>query len=263
MTRRCGPNVAAADNPGLCLGAQIAAYARQGRDKLTLVCAPEINTLGWWLEQLVAESLGKQGVGVVPVEGEELGGPETYGADRVFVHIGLPGADKGKVAEQLKSLAAAGHPIIRLEMTDRMDLGQEFFRWEVATAVAGHLLGVNPFDEPNVKESKDNTAALLQTFREDGALPDESPAVAQGALTLYGDCEGETVAEALRGFLKHVAPGDYVALMAYLPQDGAVQNRLHAIRHALAPPHERPPRWATARGSSTPRDNCTKAAPIL
>ena len=93
------------------------------------------------------------------------------------------------MAEQLKSLAAAGHPIIRLEMTDRMDLGQEFFRWEVATAVAGHLLGVNPFDEPNVKESKDNTAALLQTYREDGALPDESPAVAQGALTLYGDCE--------------------------------------------------------------------------
>ena len=233
MTRRCGPNVAAVDNPGFVLGAQIAAYARQGRDKLTLVCAPEINTLGWWLEQLVAESLGKQGVGVVPVEGEELCDPEMYGADRVFVHIGLPGADKGKVAEQLKSLAAAGHPIIRLEMTDRMDLGQEFFRWEVATAVAGHLLGVNPFDEPNVQESKDNTAALLQTYREDGALPDESPAVAKGALTLYGDCEGETVAEALRGFLNQVAPGDYVALMAYLPQDGAVHDRLHAIRHAL------------------------------
>ena len=233
MTRRCGPNVAAADNPGFVLGAQIAAYARQGRDKLTLVCASEINTLGWWLEQLVAESLGKQGVGVVPVEGEELCDPEMYGADRVFVHIGLPGADKGTVSEQLKSLAAAGHPVIRLEMTDRMDLGQEFFRWEVATAVAGHLLGVNPFDEPNVQESKDNSAALLQTYREDGALPDESPAVAQDALTLYGDCEGETVAEALHGFLNQVAPGDYVALMAYLPQDGAVHDRLHTIRHTL------------------------------
>ena len=124
MTRRCGPNVAAAANPGLVLGAQIAAYARQGRDKLTLVCAPEINTLGWWLEQLVAESLGKQGVGVVPVEGEELCDPKMYGADRVFVNIGLPGADKGTVSERLKSLAAAGHPVISLEMTDRRDLGK-------------------------------------------------------------------------------------------------------------------------------------------
>ena len=144
MAQRCGPEVAAADNPGLVLGAQLATYARQGRDKLTLLCAPEIATLGWWLEQLVAESLGKQGIGVVPVEGERVGEPEAYGKDRVFVHLALPGSNEGEEAERLQKLAALGHPVIRLELAERMDIAQEFFRWEAATAVAGHLLGVNP-----------------------------------------------------------------------------------------------------------------------
>ena len=113
MAQRCGPEVAAADNPGLVLGAQLATHARQGRDKLTLVCAPEIATLGWWLEQLVAESLGKQGIGVVPVEGERVGEPEAYGTDRVFVHLALPGSNEGEEAERLQRLAALGHPVVR------------------------------------------------------------------------------------------------------------------------------------------------------
>ena len=233
MAQRCGPEVAAADNPGLVLGAQLATHARQGRDKLTLVCAPEIATLGWWLEQLVAESLGKQGIGVVPVEGERVGEPEAYGTDRVFVHLALRGANEGEEAERLQKLAALGHPVIRLELAERMDIGQEFFRWEVATAVAGHLLGVNPFDEPNVQESKDNTTALLQTYQAEGALPAESPAVEEEFLSLFGECQGETVGEALPGFLNQVETGDYVVLMAYLPQESATQGRLNAIRHAV------------------------------
>ena len=233
MAQRCGPEVAAADNPGLVLGAQLATHARQGRDKLTLVCTLEIATLGWWLEQLVAESLGKQGIGVVPVEGERVGEPEAYGTDRVFVHLALPGPNEGEEAERLQKLAALGHPVIRLELAERMDIAQEFFRWEAATAVAGHLLGVNPFDEPNVQESKDNTTALLQTYQEEGALPAESPAVEEEILSLYGECQGETVGEALRGFLNQVKIGDYVVLMAYLPQDSATQGRLNAIRHAV------------------------------
>lgn len=233
MAERCGPDVAAADNPGLVLGAQLAAYAQQGRDKLTLVCAPEIATLGWWLEQLVAESLGKQGVGVVPVEGEEPGAPEAYANDRVFVHVTLANAAEGDAAERLRALAAAGQPVIRLELAAPLEMGQEFFRWEAATAVAGHLLGVNPFDEPNVQESKDNTAALLRVFEEEGALPAEAPRVASGPLSLYGDCPGASVGAALRGFLDGVRPGDYVALMAHLPPEDAVNGRLQAIRHAL------------------------------
>ena len=233
MAQRCGPEVAAADNPGIVLGAQLATHAQQGRDKLTLLCAPEIATLGWWLEQLVAESLGKQGVGVVPVEGEELGAPELYGSDRVFVHIALADMDEDAAEQRLRVLGEAGHPVIRLHLAEPLDLGQEFFRWEVATAVAGHLLGVNPFDEPNVQESKDNTAALLQAFQAEGVLPDETPVVTDNALALYGDCQGEAIGEVLRDFLGRVAPGDYVALMAYLPQEDEMQSRLDAMRESI------------------------------
>lgn len=233
MAQRCGQEVAAIDNPGVTLGAQIATYAQHGRDKLTLVCAPEIATLGWWLEQLVAESLGKQGIGVVPIEGEELGTPETYGNDRVFVHIALADSSAGEQEQRLRALDEAGQPVIRLELAETLDLGEEFFRWEVATAVAGHILGVNPLDEPNVQESKDNTAALLESFQESGALPREEPAVSAGALSLYGDCRGETIREGLRGFLGQVEPGEYIALMAYLPQEEAVQSRIQTIRHLI------------------------------
>lgn len=232
MAQRCGPEVAVEDNPGAILGAQLATYAQEGRNKLTLVCAPEIATLGWWLEQLVAESLGKQGIGVIPIEGERLGTPETYGNDRVFVHVALTGTNAGE-EQRLRALGEAGHPVIRLELADPLDLGQEFFRWEVATAVAGHLLDVNPFDEPNVQESKDNTAALLESFQAKGALPVETPAVADSYLSLYGDCEEESVLAALRSFLDRMEPGDYVALMAYLPQDEAVQGKVNTIRDLL------------------------------
>ena len=233
MAQHCGPEVAVGDNPGAILGAQIATHAQQGRDKLTLVCAPEIVTLGWWLEQLVAESLGKQGIGVVPVEGEEPAAPDAYGADRLFVHIALRGASNGQEAATLAALAAAGHPVIQWELADRMDLGQEFFRWEMAMAVAGHFLGVNPFDEPNVQESKDNTAALLEEFQSKGALPDEAPAVTAGVLSLFGDCRQGTLDEALGAFLSDVRNGDYVALMAYLPQEDGVHEHIAAIRDGI------------------------------
>ncbi len=233
MAARCGPEVPPSDNPGAMLGAHIAGHARAGRDKLTLVCAPEMETLGWWLEQLVAESLGKQGIGVVPVEGEELGESETYGADRVFVHVALRGGPQAAQAARLRALALAGHPVIRLELADVRDLGQEFFRWETATAFAGHLLGVNPFDEPNVQESKDNTSALLRDFERQGAFRQAIPTVTEGSLSLYGDAESDSVVAGLRAVCAQVGRGDYVALMAYLPQEDAVHGRLQTIRGAL------------------------------
>ena len=233
MARRCGPEVAATANPGSVLGAQLASYAQHGRDKLTLVCAPEIATLGWWLEQLVAESLGKQGIGVIPIEGETLETPETYANDRVFVHIALANTELGEQEQPLRALEEAAHPVIRLELGDPLDLGQEFFRWEVATAIAGHLLDVNPFDEPNVQESKDNTAALLESFQETGALPGEEPAISAGPLSLYGVSGVQSVSNALRGFFAQIGAGDYVSLMTYLPQDNATQHRVNAIRDSL------------------------------
>ena len=169
----------------------------------------------------------------MPVDGEELGAPETYGADRVFVHIGVQGAAHAPLAARLAALADAGHPVLRLTLGDVWDLGQEFFRWEFATAVAGHLLGVNPFDEPNVQESKDNAAALLRDYQEQGEFPEGHPTVAEGLLSVYGGGENETVAAALRGFCAQVGQGDYVALMAYLLQDDAVHGHLQTIRRAL------------------------------
>ena len=169
-------------NPGVALGAALGALATAGRDKLTLVVDPAIGPLGAWLEQLVAESTGKLGTGIVPVDREPLGALDAYGPDRVFVRIALDGAEPpapapdGSSADALlDALAAAGHPVLRFTLTDPIDLAAEFLRWEVATAVAGIVLGVNPFDEPNVTESKENTKRVLEELEHHGAFPPRSP----------------------------------------------------------------------------------------
>jgi transaldolase / glucose-6-phosphate isomerase len=237
MHSGCASCVAARENPGLRLGASLAALAKAGRDKVTFLMSPEIASFGAWVEQLVAESTGKEGLGLVPVEGEEPGAPESYRGDRVFVHMKLAKDDSldGKVS----ALEAAGHPVVRIALNDTLDLAQEFLRWEVATAAAGVVLGINPFDEPNVTESKVNTSKILETFRAAGTLPEEPPLWEGEGVKLWAD---ENTARALgkvsvksaeslvAAHLGRAADGDYVALMAYVTPDERHQKAMQKLR---------------------------------
>jgi len=205
-----------------------------GRDKLTILTSPRLASLGDWIEQLVAESTGKAGRGIVPVVGEPPAGAEAYGADRQFVVIGLAGDDGGSqsLAAELEGL---GHPLIRLELRDALDIGAEFVRWEVATAAAGILLEIDPFDQPNVQEAKDATRALLDAYRETGALAQPAPVVAEPGIAAYADPtalgdEPVTVDGALAALLETASRGDYFALLAYLPADPRTVEVLQRLR---------------------------------
>jgi glucose-6-phosphate isomerase len=227
-----GPDAEGAD-AGLWLGAALGTLARQGRDKATFVIDDGIATFGPWVEHLIAESTGKAGTGVLPVEGEALGPPEVYGDDRVFIYLWSDDGGGG-VGEALDALAEAGHPVITIELRDKYDLGSQFFRWELATAVLGHLLGVNPFDEPDVAASKEHTQRLLDTYRQKRRLPEEEPAVEEGLISLYGGPEGsEDLADALAGFLRQLQPGDYLALQAYLDPSDETLDLLDRLRTTL------------------------------
>jgi hypothetical protein len=221
------------DNPGLALGAFMAAGALSGRDKLTLLVPPRLDSFGLWVEQLVAESTGKQGKGVVPITGEASGA--RFGADRiaVVVQVGHEGPD----AARLEAARAAGVPMLTLEMADVGSIGAEFFRWEVGTATAGLLLEINPFDEPNVQQAKDATRALLDEFRQRGRLPiPEAHATIDGIrMTMSATAEQELQGDAVDAFLRVLHPSDYFGLLAYLPPDRSpFHEALHAFRMAVA-----------------------------
>jgi len=212
MAAACARDIPPVDNPALRLGAILAALAQSGRDKVTLVLSAAIRPLGEWLEQLLTESTGKNGHGLIAIHDEPLGPPPVYGKDRVFVSITLGG--DASIERDLAPLEAAGHPVVRLSLADRFDLGGEFFRWEMAVATAAILLGVNPFDEPDVAQAKAATRAALATFVERGGLP-EWP--------VDGD---DDVARALNA----ARPGDYIALLAYLTPDAATTAALGKLR---------------------------------
>ncbi len=240
MARACASGVPAYENPGLWLGAILGALAKAGRDKVTFLCSPEIVSFGYWVEQLIAESLGKDGTGIVPVEGEAVGEPGVYRSDRLFVHLRLDGSADGRLDEAVRRLEQGGHPVVTIRLHDRYDLGAEFFRWEFATAVAGAILGVNPFDQPNVQESKDNTKRLLAEFRAAGKLPEAEPIFAGGPILLYGDAAtaaairgAKDLPQALSAHLGRIKAGDYVALTAYLEAAPAHAAALQAIRLAI------------------------------
>jgi transaldolase/glucose-6-phosphate isomerase len=233
MVRACGLGGPSPANPGLELGAALGTLARRGRDKLTFVMSPALATLGLWLEQLVAESTGKEGTGIVPVAEEPLGDPAVYGADRVFAYFRPEAEADTRLDRGVAALREAGHPVVTISLGDRFDLGQEFFRWEVATAVAGAVLRINPFDQPNVQESKDNTNRLLKTVAEHGELPPQNPDLVEGPLAFYGEAVSGRAGDALGRFLGQARPGDYLALMAYLTEEDAVDQPLRELRRWL------------------------------
>jgi transaldolase / glucose-6-phosphate isomerase len=238
MAQACAAVMPAAANPAVQLGTFIGECARAGRDKLTLVTDEKIVSLGLWIEQLIAESTGKEGKGILPVAGEPLGGPAVYGEDRVFISVSIGASSQG-MKSKLDALTAAGHPAAYRQLTDLYDLGAEFFLWEFATACAGWRLGINPFDQPNVQESKDATKELLSTFVNQGSLPEQTPLVAENGLTIFA--EGHTrealpatsVSDALRAHLATVKQGDYIALLNYIEETPAIEARLQEIRTLL------------------------------
>lgn len=238
LAEACGPQVNADASPAALLGAVMAECALAGRDKLTIVTDSKLSALGLWVEQLIAESTGKEGKGIVPVVGESLGQPSAYVADRLFVSISV-GPTTDETSSRLKALEAAGHPVVYRTLADVYELGAEFFLWEMATAFAGWRLGINPFDQPNVQESKDATKALLDAYARDGKLPEQSPLTSDGQLMIFaGDDAGVTTAsgsvgEVLRDHFAKVKPGDYVALLAYLEEMPETEAELQTIRELI------------------------------
>jgi transaldolase/glucose-6-phosphate isomerase len=233
MAHACASAIPVAENPGLALGTLIGELAAKGLDKLTFLVPESLSSLGMWLEQLLAESTGKEGKGILPVAGELPGVPTTYGNDRTFVYLKLEDKTDKYLEEKVSGLIAAGRPVITIRLRDLLDLGQEFLRWEIATATAGGILGINPFDQPNVQESKDNTNRLLKQVEQAGTLPQEKPALVDGPLQFFAN-EGASDAKGLfSNFFGTVRPGDYVALQAYLTEGPEVNSALQDLRMLL------------------------------
>ncbi|MGH9504777.1 MAG: bifunctional transaldolase/phosoglucose isomerase, partial [Terriglobales bacterium] len=187
MVEACGSGVPADQNPGALLGIILGTAARNKRDKLTLIASPGVSALGAWLEQLVAESTGKQGKGIVPVDREDVGPPELYGTDRMFAYVRLESAPDKAQDAKVAALEQAGHPVVRVPLRDIYDLGQEFFRWEIATAVAGSIIGINAFNQPDVEASKIATRNLTDEYEKTGSLPAEKPILEDDGMKLFTD----------------------------------------------------------------------------
>jgi transaldolase/glucose-6-phosphate isomerase len=237
IVHSCAAVVPAAENPGARLGAILGECAKAGRDKLTIIADPKIAALGLWIEQLVAESTGKEGKGILPVAGELLGPPSVYADDRLFVSLAVGRLD-GETEVRLKALEAAGHPVVYRTLTDLYDLGEEFFLWEIATAFAGYRLGINPFDQPNVQESKDATVALLEAFKRDGKLTEQTVLATDGVLTIYVDeptraLPSSSVGDVLAAHLSRAGAGDYIALLNYIEETPEHEAVIQAIRTHL------------------------------
>ncbi|HEX5267201.1 MAG TPA: bifunctional transaldolase/phosoglucose isomerase [Acidimicrobiales bacterium] len=244
MAHACAPSVPARDNPGLVLGALIGAAVNAGRDKLTLVTSPGLSRLGAWLEQLLAESTGKHGRGVIPVDREPLGAPEAYGSDRLFAYISLAGDHDSDLEAKISALEAAGQPVVRIELSDPYQLGREFFRWEFATAVAGSIIGIDPFDQPDVEEAKVSARRLTDAYDRNGSLAELDPFFEGDGAALYADStnqaalaqvggEGPSLPGYLGAHLGRAGTGDYVAVLAYVPMTEAHEAVLTGIRTAI------------------------------
>ncbi|MDE2058970.1 MAG: bifunctional transaldolase/phosoglucose isomerase [candidate division NC10 bacterium] len=244
MAHACASCVPVEENPGVVLGTILGMLATHGRDKVTIIASPGIRHFGAWLEQLLAESTGKVGKGLIPVDGESVGSPEVYGADRVFVYLKMTSATDPLQDAALEALERAGQPVIRISLADPFDLGAEFFRWEIATAVAGSILGINPFNQPDVEASKVATRQLMADYERTGSLTPEVPILQERGITLFSDERNAAALEEatgadrslvgyLRAHLNRLGPGDYFALLAYIEMNDAHERALQLLRHAV------------------------------
>jgi transaldolase/glucose-6-phosphate isomerase len=236
MQAACGPLSPPANKPGVKLGLALAALAtKHGRDKITVVASKGLASLGAWMEQLIAESTGKKGKGLIPVDGEPLGAPDAYGSDRVFVSLRLDGEDAHE--RLLAALAAKGHPVIRIQVDTPCRLTRLFFLWEIATAVAGAVLGINPFDQPDVEAAKVKTRQLMEAG---GAKQSEKPLVSSDGVSLYADAANATalagagtLEACLKAHFARLRKGDYAALLAFIQRNAANTAELDAIRAVI------------------------------
>jgi len=241
MTAAC--RLSPKDNPGVILGAVLGAAYKLGRDKLTIVATPGVHDLGAWLEQLLAESTGKNGKGIIPVDRETLEGPAVYGNDRVFVYLKLESEDDRSQDLHLEEIVSAGHPVIHISLPSVHDLGQEFFRWEIATAVAGSIIGINPFNQPDVEASKIETRKLTEQYEQAGSLPDEKPIFEDLGIKLFADDRNardleskitdRSLSSYLRAHLERLEAGDYFAVLAYIEMNDAHEKMVQRLRHEV------------------------------
>jgi transaldolase / glucose-6-phosphate isomerase len=240
MVHACGATVPATENPGVVLGAILGTAANSGRDKLTIIASPGIADLGAWLEQLLAESTGKSGKGIIPVDRESVARPDRYGTDRVFAYLRLESAPDQSQDQAVADLEKAGHPVVRITVQDPYAIGEEFFRWEIATAVAGSIIGINAFNQPDVEASKVATRKLTSEYEATGKLPSEEPFFEGDGVKLYADAknaavlkQGKSLAEILKTHFARAGQGDYFALLGYITMNQENEAVLQAIRHSV------------------------------
>jgi transaldolase / glucose-6-phosphate isomerase len=244
MVHSCAASVPAEQNPAVLLGAILGTLAVAGRDKVTLIASPGISSIGAWLEQLIAESTGKHGKGMIPVDGEEVGSPDVYGDDRLFIYLRLNSAADPSQDAAVDALERAAQPVVRIDVADIYDIGQEFFRWEMAVAIAGAIIGINPFDQPDVEASKVATRALTSGFERTGALPDDAPIYQESGISLFTDARNADALETalggnrslagyLRAHLNRLEEGDYFAILGFLAMNQTHRAALQAVRHLV------------------------------
>lgn len=245
MVYACMPSVPVEENPGVMLGTILGVAANQfGRDKVTIITSPGIYDLGAWLEQMVAGSTGKEGKGLIPIDRESPGKPDIYGRDRIFVYLRLLSAPDAAQDRFVEELEHAGHPAVRIMIDDPYDLGEEFFRWEIATAVAGSILGINPFDQPDVEASKTSTRKLTAEYEKNGTLPEEIPIITEEGIKLFTDeknagtltkmvNDNPTLTGYIKAHLNRLSAGDYFAILAYIEMNEAHERELQAIRRVV------------------------------
>jgi transaldolase/glucose-6-phosphate isomerase len=240
MVKACSASTSAESNPGVILGTILGVAANHGRDKLTIVTSPGIFDLGAWLEQLIAESTGKIGKGIIPIDRERLAKPATYGNDRVFAYLRLASKPNKAQDAAVAALEKAGHPVVRITLPNTYNLGQEFFRWEIATAVAGSIIGINPFNQPDVEASKIETKKLTSQYETTGSLPPESPMFEEKSIKLFADERnaaalkgGTKPVDVLKTHLSRLGAGDYFAVLGFITMNPANEKALQTIRSAV------------------------------